>query len=108
MTETIHNKLVRDKIPEIIRENGDQPLTRILTPEEYKTALFEKLVEEAIELRDSKGDLDERADVAEVLRSLDAALDFNPEAVEGARRHKANERGGFADGILLEKVVRNA
>lgn len=107
MTETIHNKLVRDKIPEIIQTNGDNPTVRRLDAKEYKTALLQKLVEEATELLESDGDIDERADVAEVLRSIDAVCGFSQQAVEAVRVKKAAERGGFANRVFLEKVERN-
>ena len=45
-----YEKLVRDKIPEIIRSNGEEPETRILSDEEYKKELEKKLLEEYQEL----------------------------------------------------------
>lgn len=105
MGEVVHNKLVRDKIPDIIRADHAEPVFRTLNDDEYRRMLLEKLVEEAIELRDSDGDLGERADVAEVLRSLDAVLGYSPGIIELARDEKAQERGGFDGRIFLEKVV---
>ena len=35
----MYKKLVRDKIPEIIKGNNQNPITRILSDEEYKFEL---------------------------------------------------------------------
>ncbi len=105
MSEVIHNKLVRDKIPVIIEGDGGIPVTRILQAEEYRRRLLEKLVEEAKELLESGGDLGERADVAEVLRAIDAAFSIDPGALEETREAKVRSRGAFAMRIYLEKVV---
>lgn len=99
-----YNKLVRDRIPEIITEHGELPITTILGDLAYRQALLDKLVEEAIELRDSDGALEERADVEEVLLALDAVLGLSRKIVEDARVEKANERGGFDAKIFLERV----
>lgn len=105
MKKVLHKKLVRDKIPQIIRADSAEPVTRPLSDSEFRKALLDKLVEEAIELRDSDGDIDERADIAEVLRALDEAFDYSTEYVEQARRLKADRRGGFTDKIFLEEVI---
>ena len=99
-----YNKLVRDKIPEVIISKGQTPYTRVLNDKEYKTALLDKLVEEAIELKASFNDIGERADIAEVLHALDEAFDFTQDAVEAAREKKSRERGVFRDRLYLETV----
>jgi predicted house-cleaning noncanonical NTP pyrophosphatase (MazG superfamily) len=63
---TIYNKLVRDKIPDIIEASGCRAKTRILNDEEFLVALGEKAVEEAMEFKDNPV-LDELADIQEVL-----------------------------------------
>ena len=50
----IYHKLVRDKIPDIIREQGETPCTRILTAKEYSAALEQKLDEETAEFHREK------------------------------------------------------
>lgn len=102
--ETEYNKLVRGRIPEIIKSNGGEPVTRILGDSAYRKALLDKLVEEAIELRDSDGDPEERADVAEVLKALDPVLGISLEELETIRAQKAEKRGGFEGKIWLERV----
>ena len=105
MSEIIYNKLVRDKIPEIIEMNGEIAITRILDIKEYKTALFEKLVEEVRELLDSEGSLDERADVGEVLGAIDKIFGWAELDIQEARSAKNKKRGSFAKRIYLEKTI---
>lgn len=104
MSEKVYNKLVRDGIPGIIREHGEDPQTRILNDEEFRRELLQKLIEEARELLES-GTLEERADVAEVLKAIDELMDWTPAQIETARAQKAAERGGFNDRIFLEKTI---
>ena len=97
----MEGKLVRDRIPEIIRSRGERAEYHVLDDEAYKKALLEKLCEETAELLDNPS-LEERADVAEVLRTLDEIFGFSSEAVETARRDKRETRGGFDRRIYLE------
>jgi predicted house-cleaning noncanonical NTP pyrophosphatase (MazG superfamily) len=105
MTETPHYRIVRDKTPEIIKQNGDVPHIRILDNEEYRVALLEELVEKARELLESGGNIDERADVAEVLAAIDELLEIDPVILETVRRVKLRERGGFKLGVYLETTT---
>ena len=70
--ERIYNKLVRDKIPSIIKEKGETPVIRILDEIEYKKELEKKLYEEYKEVIESTGDdrVEELADMLEVIRAL--------------------------------------
>ena len=99
----VYNKLVRDKIPEIIEEDGKTCKTRILSDEEYIAALEAKLNEEVAEYQADKN-LEEVADVLEVLQAICIARGYSLEELEALRAKKANERGGFADKIFLEYV----
>ncbi|HET8682447.1 MAG TPA: nucleoside triphosphate pyrophosphohydrolase [Micromonosporaceae bacterium] len=92
-------KLVRDKIPQIIRGTGSEPLFRVADAEEYRDLLQEKLVEEVGEFLTS-GDPTELADVLEVLLTLAADLGIDRDELEQLRTAKFSERGGFADRIV--------
>jgi predicted house-cleaning noncanonical NTP pyrophosphatase (MazG superfamily) len=98
---TVYNKLVRDRIPEIILANGGEPVTRILDEAEYRDALRVKLQEEVREyLKDPN--VEELADVAEILRALASVEGVEWEEVEGYRELKVKERGGFERRVFLE------
>ena len=98
-----YNKLVRDKIPEIIQADGKKLKTRILNDEEHLEALLKKLEEEVAELAEARN-VEELADVHEVLRALTAALKIHPGELEKVRSDKATKRGGFQQKIFLEEV----
>lgn len=100
---TDYNKLVRNKIPEIIVEKGSEPHTRKLTKTERAVELLNKLLEEALELQETPC-LDERADIAQVLREIDDVYGFTDGEIESARAQKAIERGDFSEGIFLISV----
>ena len=99
----VHNKLVRDKIPEIIEKDGKTCVTHILSDEEYITALERKLNEEVAEYQVDKN-LEEMADILEVLQAICVARGYSLDELEAMREKKADERGGFAKKIYLEYV----
>lgn len=99
----IHNKLVRDKIPEIITSDGKRATTRILSDEEYLQELDRKLKEEVAEY-DADKSLEEMADVLEVLYAIAVARGYSLGELEVLRQRKASERGGFSKKIYLESV----
>lgn len=107
MGEIIYQKLVRDIIPNIIEQDGQRAVTRVLGTTEYRRELLKKLVEEATELLHSDGSIEERADVAEVLRALDKQIGYTSDEIEAARVTKAEKRGGFDQKIFLEKAITN-
>jgi predicted house-cleaning noncanonical NTP pyrophosphatase (MazG superfamily) len=98
-----YDKLVRDDIPDIIRENDESPTTRRVEGEEYRDYLAAKLVEEAEEYAESR-DLDELADVLDVLEAVRDARGVDAEELDAVREEKTAERGGFSEGIVLERV----
>ena len=94
-----YNKLVRDRIPEILDHKGVIYEKRIASPEEYKQELIKKLVEEVNEFT-AEGDPEELADVLEVITALRTLPEY--EDVEAVRLKKLQERGGFSDKIILK------
>lgn len=103
----VYNKLVRDRQFEIFDAAGHEYTYKLLhDPEEYKRELLNKLVEEAIELRDNPDDIYERADIQEVLNKLDLVLGFNFASVEAARADKLFRKGGFDYGLYLKEITK--
>ena len=98
-----YNKLVRDKIPEIIEGNGETPVTRILNDEEYLKELNTKLQEEVNEYF-ADGNVEELADIVEVIYGLLDAKGVSLEEFEKIRNGKVEKRGAFKKKIFLEKV----
>lgn len=94
-----YNKLVRDKIPEILDEKGISYEKRIASPEEYKAELVKKLGEEIQEFLEA-GDVEELADVVEVIEALRQLPEYFE--VEAIRQKKREERGGFDQKIILK------
>jgi predicted house-cleaning noncanonical NTP pyrophosphatase (MazG superfamily) len=103
MKHIVYNKLVRDRIPKIIVASGKRYDTRILSDEEYLAMLRIKLHEEIAEYEES-GELEELADILEILHALAVAGGNTPEELEVVRARKANERGGFTERIFLISV----
>ncbi|HEX8993853.1 MAG TPA: nucleoside triphosphate pyrophosphohydrolase [Candidatus Paceibacterota bacterium] len=93
-----YNKLVRDKIPEVLDRKGVPYEKRIASPEEYKQELIKKLGEETNEFM-AAGDPEELADVLEVIAALRTLPEY--EHVEELRLKKLEERGGFSEKIIL-------
>ena len=98
MTE--YNKLVRDKIPQIIEAQGEVPVTRVLADGEYRTALGEKLEEEVAEYRESH-ELSELAVILEVVYALCEADGHTLGELADAYVQKHEARGGFAKRVFL-------
>ena len=103
MKTTIYNKLVRDKIPQIIRDLGKEATTEILSDDEYREMLDLKLQEETAEYQQSKN-IEELADIIEVVYAIAHARDISIEHLEKVRLDKAQRNGGFSEKILLKDV----
>ncbi len=104
MTTKTYNKLVRDLIPDIIAASGNKCRTRVLSDEEYLEMLDAKLDEELAEYHADKN-LEELADLLELIRAAAIARGYTLEELETARAEKAKERGGFEKKILLVDVT---
>lgn len=98
-----YHKLVRDRVPELIRRNGGEAQTSRLSDQEFATALARKLVEEAEEFATTPSS-EELADVLEVVHALAGQTGISVDELEAVRRAKAAERGGFDKRLLLEWV----
>jgi len=104
-----YRKLVRDKIPEIIKNTGENPITKILNDNEYKTELEKKLLEECHEVINAKTKedrLEELADLLEVMLSLSKTQNNNLEDIIDVCKTKRLKRGGFDKKIYLIDVEK--
>ena len=98
-----YDKLVRDKIPDVIRQAGKEPVTDILPRESMAAALDRKLQEEVLEYLES-GSVEEMADILEVLHGIAFHKGIPWDEVESVRVRKRDERGGFEKGVRLLEV----
>jgi len=97
-----YNKLVRDKIIEIIEEKGDRASYHLASDEEYRKKLNEKLLEEVKEFLVDQNK-EEMADVFEVIVSLLKLNNWNEEEILLLQKEKREKRGGFDKRIILEE-----
>lgn len=100
-------KLVRDKIPALIRASGRLPRVKTLSAGPYREALIDKLREETAELaaeQTSEAVLAEAADVLEVLAAIAADHGATLDTIVGIARTKRMERGGFCMRLWLDGV----
>lgn len=103
------NKLVRDKIPEIISANGGKTKVKFLNDDEYIHALENKLIEECSEVISAKNlesKKEELADVLEVIYSISSFFEIPFVEVEKIRESKKKSRGGFESRVFLEYAER--
>lgn len=118
----VYHKLVRDKIPDIIRGKGETAVTHIADEAEFRTKLEEKLGEEAAEYLKAvalekeastagshgggathPASVEELVDILEVIYALAELSGVNPEQLEVVRAEKAEKRGGFSKRIILDE-----
>ncbi|NHC42664.1 nucleoside triphosphate pyrophosphohydrolase [Bacillus sp. MM2020_1] len=103
----VHNKLVRDRIPEIIESSGKRFSTKILDNQEYIKELRNKTREELDEYLYAGNDndaIEELADLLEIIHALAECHGASFKEVEEVRQKKAEKRGGFKDKIFLIDV----
>ena len=104
-----YNKLIRDKIPEIIEKTGKKYETRVLTNEEYDKALKKKLIEEAKELSEAKSDkeiIDELADVKELFDTIRKNHDISMKQIEKRQKDKNASNGAFEKRLFLIRTEK--
>jgi predicted house-cleaning noncanonical NTP pyrophosphatase (MazG superfamily) len=108
MNKTTYNKLVRDGIPGRLKTEGLNFSVHTASDEEFRAAVYDKIVEEGEELQgasDREERLGELADLREIL-AVAAEIDgFTDEEIAAAQEAKRAERGGFSARIILESVV---
>ncbi|WP_309643100.1 nucleoside triphosphate pyrophosphohydrolase [Phenylobacterium sp.] len=100
-------KLIRDKLPQIMRDQGLVVFDRRLDDAAFVAALKDKLVEEALEAQasvEARDLVDELADLSEVMLALAAAAGLTPEDIESRRLAKRAERGGFDERVYNAAV----
>lgn len=103
----VNNKLIRDKIPEIIHNDGRACITKVLNDGEYEKELKKKLKEEVTEYLSAQNKseaLEELADVLEIIHALSHINGASIEQKGKIRIDKAQKRGGFNDKIFLVEV----
>lgn len=98
-----YGKLVRDKIIDIIKSNGETPIYHTLSDKECLEELHKKLFEEANEFVQAD-DIEELADLLEVVYAIAKHKNIDMQAVEQIRLNKREKRGGFEDKIYLDTV----
>lgn len=99
-----YNKLVRDRIPEIIEASDKTCKTVVLNDEDYLRMIDAKLDEELAEYHKDRN-IEELADLMEVIYAAASARGYSIEQLEQVRAEKAEKRGGFQKKILLVEVV---
>lgn len=100
MTKKIYNKLVRDKIPEVIEKSGAKCTVEVVDKKELEELLNKKLQEEVEEYLQSN-DIEELADIVEVVYGILEVRNISVEELETIRKIKRDERGGFSKAIKL-------
>ncbi|WIG13414.1 nucleoside triphosphate pyrophosphohydrolase [Bacillus thuringiensis] len=105
-----YNKLIRNKIPQIIKSNGKTPTTRILPEDEYIEELCKKTQEELTEYIKAKtkpDKLEELSDLLELINALAEHEGATLEEINNIRKKKAEERGSFSNRVFLIEVTDN-
>lgn len=99
-----YNKLVRDKIPEIIESKGGKAITHTADDKEFWRKLKQKLNEETVEFIQAD-DVKELADILEVIYAIADFKKLSRKNLQKMRKQKLARRGGFNKRIILEEVT---
>lgn len=105
MGETIYNKLVRDKIPDIIRRGGKEPVTHVAKNQDAFLALLDAKLREEVEEYLQTPCVEELADILEVLEAIVATRGIPQAELRRAKNAKALRNGTFHGRVVLEKVI---
>ena len=95
-----YNKAIRDKIPEIIKNSGNNCNVKKLTDDEFLIEIEAKLREELEEYFQSKS-VEELADIIEVVNRISVLRGVSEEELEKIREKKSTERGKFNENLFL-------
>ncbi len=106
MIKKHYNKLVRDRIPEIIEASGKTCTIEILSNDDYLRMVDAKMDEELVEYHKDQN-IEELADLLEVIRAAAVARGYTIEDLERVRAEKTAKRGGFEKRILLKEVYED-
>jgi len=103
-----YNKLIRDKILEIIKNSGEKPYWRILTKKEYLSEIKKKILEEAKELilAEKKKDVVNEIDIQELIDVLMLELKLSKSEIIKQQEIKRRKRGGFKKKLFLIKTEK--
>lgn len=102
-----YNKLIRDKIPEIISESGEKPTVKVLNKKQFKEALRKKLVKESVELscaNNKKEIVNELADITELIDWICREYRLDKNSLKKHRIEKNKKRGSFRSKLFLIKT----
>ncbi|MFC0189309.1 MazG-like family protein [Fictibacillus aquaticus] len=103
----VFNKLVRDKIPELIEQAGKKGTFRILGKEEFKSELMKKLIDEAKDFQydnDQENIIDSLAEILETVYTMAESCGIMKEELEEKRNVRIQSRGAFAQRLFLMEL----
>ena len=101
-----YNKVIRDKIPEIIADSGKKYSIKQLDDTSFLAEIEKKLIEEVNEYSESK-DIEELADILEVIYRISELRGVNSDELDEIRKEKAEKRGKFDDNLFLIDAEKN-
>jgi predicted house-cleaning noncanonical NTP pyrophosphatase (MazG superfamily) len=101
-----YNKVIRDKIPEIIAESGKKYTLKQLDDASFLAEIEKKLIEEVNEYSESK-DIEELADLLEVIYRISELRGVNSDELDEIRKEKAEKRGKFVSNLFLIDAEKN-
>ena len=101
-----YNKVIRDKIPEIIADSGKKYDLKQLDDASFLAEIEKKLIEEVNEYSESK-DIEELADILEVIYRISELRGVNSDELDEIRKEKAEKRGKFDDNLFLIDAEKN-